>query len=309
MKFWMNRHLLMNGDNPDLLGTGGDKGNPPANEPPKNDPPKNDPPKNEPPKNDPLKGAFPENWKELLPDDIKNDPSIKSLKDVAALAKSYIHGQKLVGADKIVVPTNLTSEEEWGKIYQKLGMPETVEKYDFQAPENTDKEFLKSFKEMAHKNGILPKQAAQLFEFYGKYVNGLSEANEASAKAAFEKTVNGLKQEWGQAYDRKLSNAAGLFGQYADEDTKKFMRETGFSNHPVVLKLFSKIADSFGESKFIAPGGTGGMGITPSEAQDKINAVYKDTNHPYFHKAHPKHQEAREEMAKWHKAVIAGKKS
>lgn len=252
------------------------------------------------------KVAIPENWKEALDAELLDNPSIKSIKDINALAKSFIHGQKLVGADKIVVPSNLTSDEEWKGIFQKLGMPESVEKYDFKSGE-ADKEFVGKFKAIAVESGILPKAAEKLFQFFDSESKAVIERNETSAKNTFNETVSSLQKEWGQAYDRKLSNAAGLFNKFADEDTKKFMKETGFSNNPAVLKLMSKIADSFGEDSFVAPGGNGQMGITPQEAEAQIKAIYSDTNHPYFHKAHPKNGEARAEMARLQQAKISKK--
>jgi hypothetical protein len=314
MKFGFKKDVLMSliDGNTGGGGAGGDapKGDAPkADAPAAGDAPKADAPKADAPKADAPKKYSLEEWKDALPDELKNDPSIKSLKDVAALAKSYIHGQKLIGADKIVVPSNLTSDEEWGKIYQKLGMPESPDKYEFKAPEGTDKEFTEDFKKIAHAAGILPKQAEKLFDWYDKKAQELNAADEASEKQKFEQAVDGLKKEWGQAYDRKLSNVNGLFNQMADDATKKFMQESGFGNHPAVLKLFSKIADSFGEAKFIAPGGNGNMGLTPAEAEQKLNELYKQTaTHPYFLKAHPKHSEARAEVATWHAAVAAGKK-
>lgn len=249
------------------------------------------------------KVSIPENWKEALDAELLDNPSIKSIKDINALAKSFIHGQKLVGADKIVVPSNLTSDEEWKGIFQKLGMPESVEKYDFKFGE-ADKEFVGKFKALAVESGILPKAAEKLFAFFESESKSVIENNESSSKVAFEETVLGLKKEWGQAYDRKLANAAGLFNKFADDDTKAFMKETGFSNNPAVLKLMSKIADSFGEDKFVAPGGNGQMGITPQEADAQIQAIYRDTSHPYFHKGHPKNSEARAEMARLQQAKI-----
>jgi hypothetical protein len=276
----------------DLLGGGGGNPDPaPANPAPGNPAPAS-------------KVSIPDNWKEALDADLLDNPSIKSIKDINALAKSFIHGQKLVGADKIVVPSNLTSEEEWKGIYQKLGMPESAEKYEFNVGGETNKEFIGKFKSMALGAGILPKQAEKLFSFFENESKSATSASEASAKAEFDETVNGLKKEWGQAYDRKLSNAAGLFTKFADEDTKKFMKESGFSNNPAVLKLMSKIADSFGEDTFVAPGGDGAMGMTPQEAADKISAIYKDISHPYFHKNHPKNGEAKAEMARLQLAKI-----
>lgn len=253
------------------------------------------------------KVAIPENWKDALDADILENASIKSIKDINALAKSFIHGQKLIGADKIVVPSNLTSEEEWKGIYKKLGMPESPEKYEFKVSGDADKMFVGKFKSLAIENGILPKAAEKLFSFFDAESKAVLEESESSAKAAYEETVTGLKREWGQAYDRKLSNAAGLFNKFADEDTKKFMKESGFSNNPSVLKLMAKIADSFGEDKFVAPGGSGQMAMTPGEAQSQIDAIYKDPTHAYFHKNHPKNSEAKAEMARLQQAKL-GKK-
>jgi hypothetical protein len=247
-------------------------------------------------------------WKDNLPDEIKNDPSIKSLKDVAALAKSYIHGQKLIGKDKIIVPDQFTSEDQWKEIYTKLGMPAELDKYDFKAPETTDKEFLKGFKELGHKVGILPKQAEALFGWFEEHANKSVALAENDNKAKYEATVESLKREWGQAYDKKLANAGGMFKEFTDEATRKELRELGFSSHPKVVRLMAQIADKFGDGKFIAPGGNGQMGITPEEAQKKINAVYANKDHAYFHKQNAQHEDARAEMAKLHAAVRAGKK-
>lgn len=276
----------------DLLGGGGE-GNPGAGKPADEGKPAS-------------KVAIPENWKEALDQELLDNPSIKSIKDINALAKSFIHGQKLVGADKIVVPSNLTSDEEWQGIYKKLGMPESPEKYEFNSGE-AEKDFVGKFKTLAVEAGILPKAAEKLFAFFDAESKAVIADGEASSKAQFEETVAGLKKEWGQAYDRKLSNAAGLFNQYADDETKKFMKESGFSNNPAVLKLMSKIADAFGEDKFVAPGGNGQMGITPQEASAQIDAIYKDPSHPYFHKGHAKNAEARAEMSRLQNAKIVRK--
>lgn len=292
------RKFMIQSEADDLLGGGGSGGNPEQGK---------DQPGQEQGKPAPSKVTLPENWKEALDPEILDHPSIKSIKDVQALAKSYIHGQKLIGADKIVVPSNLTTDEEWKGIFKKLGVPESPDKYEFKVAGQASDEFVNKFKALAVDTGILPKAAEKLFEFFEAESQAMIQENENSSKAAFEETVKGLKKEWGQAYERKLSNAAGLFGQYADEETKAFMKESGFNNHPLVLRMMSKIADAFGEDKFVAPGGNGAMGMTPQEAEAKIKSIYADPNHAYFHKNHPKNSEARAEMARLQQAKIARK--
>lgn len=247
--------------------------------------------------------VIPENWKEALSDDIKSDPSLSSIMDIQSLAKSYIHGQKMIGKDKIIIPDKFATDEDWTKVFQKLGVPDSPDKYEFKAPENMDEDFVKGFKELAVKNGILPRQADKLFEFYNAHVEKVISTNETENKRAFEESVNGLKKEWGQAYERKLQAASGLFNQVADEDSKKVINESGLGNNPAVIKLFAKIAEQMGEDKFVNANNIGSIGLTPAEAQQKINEIYGNMDHPYYNKSHPSHKDALNEMTKLFEAV------
>lgn len=247
--------------------------------------------------------VIPENWKEALPEDLKADPSLSSIMDIQSLAKSYVHGQKMIGRDKIVIPDKFATEEDWSKVYQKLGVPESVDKYEFKVPEGMDDDFIKGFKELAVKNGILPKQADKLFEFYNSHVDKVISTNEAESKRIFEESVNGLKKEWGQGYERKLQAASGLFNQIADEESKKVFNESGLGNNPVVIKMFAKLAEQMGEDKFVNANNLGSLGLTPSEAQAKINEIYGNKDHPYYNKSHPSHRDALNEMTKLFEAV------
>jgi hypothetical protein len=247
--------------------------------------------------------VIPENWKDSLPDDLKADPSLSSIMDIQSLAKSYVHGQKMIGKDKIIIPDKFATDEDWNKVYQKLGLPESPDKYDIKIPEGMDEDFVKGFKEIAVKNGILPRQADKLFEFYNSHVEKVISTNEAENKKFFEESVNGLKKEWGQAYERKLQAASGLFNQIADEESKKVFNESGIGNNPVVIKMFAKLAEQMGEDKFVNANNLGSMGLTPSEAQQKINEIYGNKDHPYYNKSHPSHKDALNEMTKLFEAV------
>lgn len=311
MKFGFNRFMLMNS----LLddgGTGGGAGAP-AGTPPADDkggagnpPPKADDKGNPPPaKNDPND----ESWRNSLPDDLKNDPTIKNIKNVEAGFRMLLNAQKLIGKDKVVIPDASADDKQWNEVMKKLGLPETVDKYEFKAPEGTDKDFLKDFKEFGHSNGLLPRHAEKLMGWFKERADKIVADNEEAGQKHYNEALDGLKKEWGQAFDRKLSNASGMFKQFADETTRKELREIGFSNNPTVVKLMAKISEAFGEGKFIAPGGNGTMGLSPDEADRKIKEVYsKYPNHPYFDKKNAGHEQARKDMAAWNEAKLAGKK-
>lgn len=247
--------------------------------------------------------SIPENWKDALPEDLKSDPSLSSIMDIQSLAKSYVHGQKMIGKDKIIIPDKFATDEDWQKVYQKLGLPESPDKYEFKYNEGMDEEFVKGFKEIAVKNGILPRQADKLFEFYNAHVDKVISTNEAESKRFYEESVNNLKKEWGQGYERKLQAASGLFNQIADEESKKIFNESGIGNNPVVIKMFAKLAEQMGEDKFVNANNLGSIGLTPSEAQQKINEIYGNKDHPYYNKSHPSHKDALNEMTKLFEAV------
>src|SRR5687767_2069903 len=52
----------------------------------------------------PIKIEIPKNWKEALPEDLRNDPNMGPILDLESLTKSFIHSQKMIGRDKIPVP-------------------------------------------------------------------------------------------------------------------------------------------------------------------------------------------------------------
>lgn len=251
--------------------------------------------------------SFPENWKDSLPDDIKGDPSITSIMDIPSLAKSYVHGQKMIGRDKLIIPDKFATDDDWAKVYHKLGVPESVDKYDFKAPEGMDADFLSGFKDLAVKSGIHPRQAEKLFGFYNDHVSKVMSTNEVESKRNFEDSVKGLQKEWGQGYDRKLQAASGLFNSIADETSKKFVADSGIGNNPEFIKIFAKLAEQMGEDKYVQADNRSSMGKTPAEAQMAINEIYGNKDHPYYNKSHPSHKDAINEMTKLFEAITPKK--
>ena len=81
-------------------------------------------------------GSFNEGWMESLPEDLRGDETLKSIPDLSAMAKMLVSGQKMIGADKIIIPGNESTDEDWGEVFKKLGRPETGEGYELAKPED-----------------------------------------------------------------------------------------------------------------------------------------------------------------------------
>ena len=73
-----------------------------------------------------------------------------------------------------------------------------------------DEASLKEFSTQAHKLGLLPGQAQGMVKFYNDITAKSLQDADSKALAARETSTKELKQEWGQAFDQKVSQAATL---------------------------------------------------------------------------------------------------
>lgn len=238
-------------------------------------------------------------WKDALPEDVKSDPSMQAIQTVDNLAKSYVNAQKMIGADKIMVPNKYAEDNEWKDVFTKLGLPEKVDDYELSFKEggDIDKEFFGNFKGAAHDAGILPKQAQKLFDWYNKTNTEMVDKYTNDRKMNEQKSVDGLKAEWGSAYDSKMKAAKEAVLHYGDENLKAFLDETGLGNNPNLIKTFSKMGASLTEDSF-TDGGQAKLGFSPQDAQLQINSIMSDKNHPYHDKHNPNHNNAVAEVHK-----------
>lgn len=243
-----------------------------------------------------------EDWKASLPEEIRNDPSLGSIKDLPSLAKSYVNAQKLVGGEKVAIPKD-DADPQWDVVFNRLGRPEAPDKYDLVKPEGLsewDEDSEKAFREQAHKLGLTTKQAKGLFDWYGNTaVEKVSSFTKAQADS-LEKSVGELKSEWGQAFDAKVASAQKAVEFYGDENLKGWLTETGNGNHPALVKLFAKLGEGLKEDGLR---GTQGAGLTPGDAQSKVNSILNDPTHPYHDRMKPGHREAVMEVSKLFEAM------
>ncbi len=238
-------------------------------------------------------GTFVENWPGLVSEDFKEDKTLQNIKDLPGMAKMLVSAQKMVGADKIVIPGEHATEEDWGNVFNKLGRPETPDGYKLVKPENIpeglpyNEEGVTAFKTVAHKLGLLPEQTKALFEWYNSSViDGFTQAQNTH-KETLDNAVAALKKDWGAAYDQKMKTALDAVRAFADEDAYAALEE-GLGNDPRLVKVFAKIGESISEDKLKG----GNQAHTPKEAQSEINRILADKKHPYHNKKDPGHKAA-----------------
>jgi len=236
-------------------------------------------------------------WKANLSDEVRADKSLENIKDIEGLAKSYVHAQKLVGADKIPVPNKYATDKDWDAVYEKLGRPKSSDGYKYELPEDqkVDETALKNFSSQAHKLGLLPTQAQGMVKFYNEMMGKQLADAESISTAQREKAMTELKTEWGQAYDQKLQKANAVVSSVFPKGIMSMNLEDGskIGDHPAVIKAFSALADKMGEDDIVQSSGP--VFMTPKEIEKQIGELQQPGS-SYWDKNHPNHQAAVEEV-------------
>lgn len=259
-------------------------------------------------------------WKTGLPDDLRANPALADFKDVGALAKSFVDTQTYVGnsirvpgadasdedrsgfiqkltdkAPELMIRPDFNNEEQSREFFRTLGMPEEPSGYKVPEIEGVDlpEERVQFLQKIAHEAGVTDGQ-------FQKFVSKALEAD-ATSMAAFNATQKeamvALRNEWGLAYEERISAA------------KKVATATGAPPELISSIEAEKVgADTykwlFQVSKQLGAEGVvvGNQGnppsthITPDEASNRINEMMNNREHPYWNASHPDHTAAVKKM-------------
>ncbi len=231
-------------------------------------------------------------WKESISEQYRNDPNIEKFTEIDALAKSYINATKMIGQDKVVIPTNNSTEEAWNEVYDKLGRPESAEKYSLDAKSKVvslDENAVKQFAETSHKLGLNNKQAQGLLEFYKQNMEGTAQQAKIDTETAQAQAEQQLRQEWGRDFEAKVKQAGALAKANMDANVLDMTLSNGtrLGDHPEIIRGFAKIAGMMAEDKIVS---TESESVQSNQSiQDEIDTIINDKASPYWNKGHPNH--------------------
>lgn len=236
-----------------------------------------------------------------LPEDIRGESSLQNFTDAGQLAKSYIHAQRMVGADKMPVPTKNFTDDDWKETFTKLGVPASPDKYDvnYNLQEGANDQPVKDFISHAHTLGLLPKQLQGVLDYYGNLEQTSLDNAQKDQELNRVNNETALRKEFGLAYDKKLNQANDVFKNFFAEELAEVKLQDGTSigNHPGFIKALATMSEKFSEDTISAGQESAGGLLTPQEAQKEVSKIMGDLKHPYWIKEHPNHDAAVKEVA------------
>jgi len=235
-------------------------------------------------------------WYSDLGEGLSDNESIQKYKSVKDLAHAYVNASKMIGKDKMMVPDEKTSDEDWNTIFNKLGRPESLENYTVEKGEKSSlgDDFYKSFAEEAFKAGMLPKQANAIAKLIEDNSQAEMDAFAAKVRETAEANETTLREEFGDAYDRKLKAANFALSEYGGKEAEQRIEELGLTNEPALIKMFAAIGEAKSNDTFKGESEKA-FGITPSEAEEKLNAMLSDPKHALHDRAHGNYATAMKE--------------
>ena len=239
------------------------------------------------------------NFKDLIPESFKEEKALDNFNNMEDFVKSYLHAQKLVGADKIPVPNKHSTEEDWHKVFKRLGAPETPEDYKYNLKDvELDQNQVQEFNKEAHKLGLLPRQAESLIKFYNEMNSNNAASQEEAAAQAQLQTETELKKEYGPQFSKRLDQAKKLAVNSLGSDflENTYLKDgSRLGDNIKVIKAFSDLADKLSEDEIIK--GDGSEYMTAKDIEKEINELTQEGS-AYWIKTHPNHNKAVQEVLK-----------
>jgi len=248
------------------------------------------------------------NWLDSLPDELKSSKSLQRFQDVTTLAQCYLEAEKNV-AQRVTLPGDEATEEEWQKFYARVGLPEDKKYLEERVEE--DEEFVKTYENMFYRQGLSKKQGEQLLKEMYKYSTDLQTKNNELQKQEVEtirnSNINWLKNTYGTEFDSKLTVMQAALSRFGTRELAGLIEETGYS--PALIDVLVKFGETLKPDSLIT--GNEASSITSVQGAEKeIKKLESDKEFmvKYRNKSSQGHEEAVNRLEELYRIVYNDKK-
>lgn len=256
-----------------------------------------------------------ESWVDSLPEGFADAPFIKGAKDpsdaIAQLQNAAGHmgnSLRLPGEDASTearqefydklaakVPDVMVkpNKDNMDAFYNSMGRPEKPDEYNFEAPEGKEvPSDFGAFAQAAHKAGLNQDQFRTLIGD----VLGETWTQQEIAEATQRDEMKALGEEWGQAYEQNMAQVRNFLKLTdAPEGIVDLIVNDAMS--PTEIKWIHDIANQTKAPVELANIQQEQQALmTPSEAQNRIQEMLNNQEHPYWNATDPRHKDAVNKM-------------
>lgn len=200
-------------------------------------------------------GKFVKDWQTKLPDGLKESKSLTKFNSPTEIMTSYLALEKEFSkrtSEKITVPSEDASEQEWNNFKEKIGANYKPEDYDINRPEDAkdwNEKLVESAKNVAAKYGISKKAMKELVGVYDSNMKEMLGMASEQESQKMQSVVSNLKNEWKDEYGdniNKAVKAATILGLDPEKP------EIG--NNPEIIKALLKVYGLVGTEDSLVKG-------------------------------------------------------
>lgn len=175
--------------------------------------------------------------------------SLAKFETPESLGKSYLELEKAMGS-RVKIP-DMNDTEAVGKFYDKLGRPETPDKYEMDSVDGLDlaDSVLSAVRQAAHEKGL---NGDQFKSVAGSYIAAMKAAQEEQQKAIAGQNDQRwieLKKEWGE--DVTKENLELAKRAVRDSELKEFMDDEAVERDPIFVSFVSNLMRKAGDDKLV----------------------------------------------------------
>lgn len=224
---------------------------------------------------------------------ILNEAMFKTITNVSDVVKGYYHAQKMVGADKLVVPHKNAGEDEWKNFYKKANnIPESIEEYKVEYPATIeDAAFKANLTKKAHEMNIRPDQLAAIINEMEGYNDNIVKNFEQEENDKAKEVITEFSKKWGKDFKANMTVAQRAIDHFGGEGMLEKVLQTPLANDPMFIDLMYSIGKGMYKEDTFTREVLSTFGMTAAESQAEINKIVGDVNGPYYNNSHAQHKD------------------
>jgi len=229
-------------------------------------------------------------WLDSLPDDLKGNKSLSKFTDQSSLVKSYLELEK--NRDRgLLMPSDDASDEEWDKMYKKLGMPEdrkyisSEKRAEFIKDELADEDSLTAYEELFANSGLTKRQSEKALK---QIMANTAQARKNYTEGAEQETaanIAKINEKYGKDATEKINILQATMAKHGSKELVSLVKENSYS--PALVDILIKLGEADKSDSLVAgekqervrSKESAKKEIKGLESDDKFMLKYKDKKH------------------------------
>ena len=240
------------------------------------------------------------NWLDSLPDDLKNNKSLSKFTGSDMLAKSYLELERNYNK-RIAIPEDTASDDEWSKLYRRLGMPDDKKyisderRQELLKSNIADDDTLNAYETLFANSGLTKRQSEKaLTQIIENVQNSNKHYQEIKAKETAD-NMQKFSEKYGKNSTEKLNILKATMAKHGSDELVSLIEESNYA--PVLIELLIKLGEVNKSDSLIA-GSTPRVVTGKDNAKKEIKRLESDKEFmlKYLDKNHAGHDDAKEKM-------------